>query len=84
MAEKFEIGEKEQHLITVNWTIVTKRMTIELDGRTIFSEGFILSPFTRKFHFDIGTSESHKVEVSAGPFSPIKVIVDGRAAQRRL
>jgi hypothetical protein len=73
MAEKFEIGEQEKHFVTVNWTMVTKRMTVELDGQTMFSKGFIFSPFTRKFHFDVGTSETHKVEVSAGPFSPIKV-----------
>jgi len=81
MPEKFQIGEREEHLITVDWKMVAKRMTVELGGQTMFDKGNFFSPFTRKFHVDVGTSETHKVEVSAGPFSPIKVLVDGKPAQ---
>lgn len=81
MVEKFEIGEQEKHLIIVNWTVVTKRMTVKLDGQTVFNKGFVFSPLKQKFHFDAGTSETHRVEVGASPFSPIKVLVDGRPAQ---
>jgi hypothetical protein len=67
-----------------DWDMVAKRMRVELDGQTIFSKGNFFSPVTRKFHLDVGTSETHKVEVSAGPFSPIKVLVDGKPAQHVL
>jgi hypothetical protein len=83
MAEKFEIGEKERHFITVDWDMFARRMTVELDGQTVF-KGFVLSPFAKKFNLDVGTSEIHKVEVSAGIFSPIKVLVDGKPAQALL
>ena len=56
-------------------------MTVELDGHTIFKKGLVFSPSKQEFHFDVGTSESHKVDVSAGPFSPIEVLVDGRPVQ---
>jgi hypothetical protein len=49
MAEKFGTGEQEKHIITLNWTVVTKRMTVELDGRTVFNKGFVFSPLSKSF-----------------------------------
>ena len=40
------------------------------------------SPVPKEFKFDVGTSEKHHVEISAGGFSSIKVIVDGKEAQK--
>ena len=51
-------------------------MTIELDGQTMFNKGNFFSPFTRKFNFDVGSSEPHHVEITAGPFHPIELKVD--------
>jgi hypothetical protein len=82
LAEKFEIGEKEEHIMIVDYGTITKRIKIELDGQTKISE-FHPSPFAKKFDFDVGTSEIHKVEVSVGPFST-KVLVDGKPAQPHL
>ena len=82
MAEKFEIGQKEEHSMLVDYNIISKRIKIELDGQTQVNE-FHPSPFAKKFHFAVGTSEIHKVEVSVGPFST-KVLVDGQPAQPHL
>lgn len=79
MAEKFEIGQNEEHVLIVGYDVITKRIKIELDGETKVSE-FHPSPFAKKFDFDVGTSEIHKVEVSVGAFST-KVLVDGKPAQ---
>ena len=76
---KYEMGEKEQHYLTIDWNAATKAMTVELDGKAILKKGFFFSPRNQKFHFDVGASEIHKVEVSAGLFSSIIVLVDGRA-----
>ena len=78
---KFEVGEKEKYYFTVNWEIVTKRITIEQDGAIIANEGHWYSPFSKKFKFDIGSSERHHVEIAAGPFRPIELMVDGEKAR---
>jgi hypothetical protein len=78
MAEKFEVGVNEEHVMIVNYDFFMKRIKIELDGETKVSE-FHPSPFAKKFQFDVGTFETHKVEVSVGAFST-KVLVDGKPA----
>lgn len=79
--EKFEIGESEKHLIVVNASIFWKRITIEIDGKMIVNE-YHYSPTPKEFQFDVGSSEKHHVEISAGGFSSIKVLVDGKEAQK--
>jgi hypothetical protein len=79
--EKFEIGETEKHLIVVDWDWFMKHITIELDGEKVVDE-FHYSPMAKKVQLDVGSSEKHRVEISAGEFSPIKVFVDGKAAQK--
>ncbi len=54
-----------------------KKDIIELDGEKL-TEKFTLWPGARKYSFDIGSSEVHKVEVSVGRFSPPTVLVDGK------
>jgi hypothetical protein len=76
----FEIGETETHLPVVNYSWFWKHVTIELDGEKVVDE-FHYSPLPKKFQFDVGRSEKHRVEISAGTFSPIKLVVDGKAAQ---
>jgi hypothetical protein len=78
---KFEIGETEKHLIVVDWDWFMKHITIELDGEKVVDE-FHYSPTAKKVQFDVGSSEKHRVEISAGEFSPIKVFVDSKAAQK--
>jgi hypothetical protein len=79
--ETFEIGETEKHLIIVDASLFWKRITIEIDGKTMVNE-YHYSPVPKEFKFDVGTSEKHHVEISAGGFSPIKVVVDGKEAQK--
>jgi hypothetical protein len=69
--------------VTVNYDMITKRITVELDGRMVYSK-LHYSPLPMKFHLDVGTSETHKVDVRAGWFTPIKVLGDGKPAQRML
>jgi hypothetical protein len=78
---KFEIGETEKHLIIVDWDHFLKHITIELDGEKVADE-FHYSPMAKKFQFDVESSEKHRAEISAGEFSPIKLVVDGKAAQK--
>jgi hypothetical protein len=73
----FEIGEKEVHVLTVGWSILTKRIFIELDDEKLVDKGHY-TPTPEKFTFDVGSSEKHKVEVSVGGFSSVKVWVDGK------
>jgi hypothetical protein len=39
-------------------------------------------PSAKKFELDVGSSEKHHLEISAGPFSPITLFVDGKEAQK--
>jgi len=80
--ETFEIGENEKHVIIVNASIFWKRITIELDGKTMVNE-YSYSPVPKEYQFDVGTTEKHHVEISAGGFSSIKVVVDGKEAQKK-
>jgi hypothetical protein len=77
----FEIGDTEKHLIIVNASIFWKHITIEIDRKTMVNE-YSYSPAPKQYQFDVGTSEKHHVEISAGGFSSIKVVVDGKEAQK--
>ncbi len=78
--KKFEIGEKEKHLIEVDTNLLWKTIKIKLDGRTVADEFYPL-PSAKKFHFDVGDNEQHKVEISVGMLSPIKLLVDSKPAK---
>jgi len=78
---KFEIGENEKHTIIVNANPLLKYIKIEVDGKKVVNEANF-QPLPKKFQIDVGTSEKHRVEISAGPFSPIKLFVDGKEAQK--
>ena len=73
---KFEIGEKEKHLIVVDWNWFFKHINIDLDGERVVDEDHY-SPIAKKFQFDVGNFERHRVEISVGLLSSIKVFVDG-------
>ncbi len=77
---KFEIGDKEKHTIVVDNSIFWKRIIIEIDGEKVVNESH-LTPTGKKFEFDVGSSEKHHVEISAGGFSHTEVLVDGKAVQ---
>jgi hypothetical protein len=65
--EKFEIGEKEKHFFAVEYDVVMERIKIEQDGALVATE-LHLSPLAKKFQFDVGSSESHHVEITAQYF----------------
>jgi hypothetical protein len=73
----FEIGVKEKHILTVDRDPVMKHIRIELDGEKLADE-YIYSLGAKKFSFDIGSSEVHKVEVSLGMALPLVAFVKGR------
>ncbi len=81
----FEVGEREKHALTVDANQVMKRIRIELDGQKVIDES-LLSPGAKKFAFDVGSSEVHKVEVDLGMTRwafgrKISVLVDGKPVQ---
>jgi hypothetical protein len=78
---KFEIGETEKHTIIVNASALLKYIKIEVDGEKVVNEANF-QPLPKKFQLDVGNSEKHRLEISAGPFSPIKLFVDGKEAQK--
>jgi hypothetical protein len=78
---KFEIGENEKHTIVVNASAFLKYIKIEVDGKKVVNEANF-QPLAKKFELDVGSSEKHHVEISAGPFSPITLFVDGKEAQK--
>lgn len=77
---KFEIGETEKHTIFVNNSMLLKNIIIEIDGEKVVDESHF-SPSGKKFQFDVGSSEKHHVEISAGGFSTTTLFVDGKAVQ---
>ena len=77
---KFEVGETEKHTIVVNASALLKYIKIEVDGEKVVNEANF-QPLAKKFQLEVGSSEKHHVEISAGPFSPIKLWVDGKEAQ---
>lgn len=79
--DRFEIGENEKHTVIVNANPLLKYIKIEVDGEKVVNEANF-QPFSKKFQLDVGNSEKHHVEISAGPFSPIKLFVDGKEAQK--
>ncbi len=81
----FEIGEKEKHSLTVNTDMVMKTIRIEVDGQKVIDES-LFSPGAKKFPFDVGSSEVHKVEVDLGMTRwafgrKLTVLVDGKPVQ---
>jgi hypothetical protein len=78
---KFEIGETEKHIIIVNASALLKYIKIEVDGEKVVNEANF-QPMAKKFQLDVGNSEKHHLEISAGPFSPITLFVDGKEAQK--
>ncbi len=79
--ETFQLGANEKHVLLVDVSIFWKRVKIEVDSKTIVDESHF-TPGPSQYKFDIGATEKHKVEVSAGGFSPIKVYVDGKEIQK--
>jgi hypothetical protein len=53
-----------------------KHIEIEQDIETVADE-FHYSSSTTKFQFEIGTFEHHQVEIAAGEFHPIELMLDG-------
>lgn len=80
MTERFQVGTSERHVVTVKKDLLMKYITIEVDDQQIVHD-WHPSPFAKKFHFDVGTSETHKVEVSTGMLSSTKALVDGKPVQ---
>ena len=76
----FEVGEKEKHSLTVDWDRIMKRMCIELDGEKLVDEYYYSLP-AKRFSFEVGTSEIHKVEVTLGASLPLVAIVKRREAK---
>lgn len=74
--EKFEIGQKEKHYVTVQWSILSKHLKIERDDAVI-ADKMHLTPSPEQVEFDVGASEPHHVLVIAGGFSATEVRVDG-------
>jgi hypothetical protein len=61
MADNFEIGEKEKHIITATTNWETKFINIDFDKQSMVSD-WHPSHFSKNLHFDVGTSEIHRGE----------------------
>jgi hypothetical protein len=81
----FEVGDKEKHSLTVDTNMVMKTIRIDVDGQKVIDES-LFSPGAKKFAFDVGSSEVHKVEVDFGMTRwafgrKMTVLVDGKPIQ---
>jgi hypothetical protein len=81
----FEVGEREKHSLTVDTDKLTKRILIEVDGQKVIDES-LFGPGAKKFPFDVGSSEVHKVEVDFGMTRwafgrKLTVLADGKPVQ---
>ena len=54
--------------------MLMKHITIEIDGEKVADESNF-SPMGKKFQFDVGSSEKHQVEISAGGFAQPKSLL---------
>ena len=77
-SERFEVGKSEKHFITVELDMISKRMKIEQDEVVVKNDLHTFSPLNQKFKLNIGSSEKHHVEITAGPFHQIELKVDGK------
>ena len=82
---RFEVGEREKHSLTVHTDRVMKTIRIDVDDKKIIDES-LFSPGAKKFAFDVGSSEVHKVEVNFGMTRwafgrKMTVLVDGKPVQ---
>jgi hypothetical protein len=82
---RFEVGEGEKHSLTVDTDMLMKTIRINVDDQKIVDES-LFSPGPKKFAFDVGSSEVHKVEVNFGMTRwafgrKITVLVDGKPVQ---
>jgi hypothetical protein len=82
---RFEVGEREKHSLTVDTDMVMKTIRIAVDDQKIVDES-LFSPGAKKFAFDVGSPEVHKVEVNFGMTRwafgrKLTVLVDGKPVQ---
>ncbi len=77
---RFEIGESEKHIISVNANPFLKFIRIEIDGERVVN----VANFTpsREFKLDVGNLEKHQVQINIRALSPIKLFVDGNDTQQ--
>ncbi len=78
---RFEIGENEKHIVTIHASPILKYIKIEVDGVKVVDE-VNLQPLAKRFQLDVGDAEKHHLEISAGPFSPTHLFVDGKEVQK--
>lgn len=77
---KFEIGETEKHTIAVNANPFLKYIRIEVDGERVIDVANFQP--SRKFQLDVGNQEVHNIEIDIRALTPIKLLVDGKEAQK--
>jgi hypothetical protein len=73
----FQIGEKEKHTLTIERDHLMKKDIIMLDGEKL-ADKFSPWPGERKYSFEIGVAEKHKIEISVGKFEFPTVLADGK------
>jgi hypothetical protein len=76
----YQIGEKEKHTLTIERDHLMKKDIIKLDGE-LLTEKFSPWPGERKYSYEIGSAEKHKVEVGVGKFEYPTVLVDGKSIE---
>ena len=72
---RFEIGDHEKHVISVNANPFLKYIRIEVDGERVIDVPNLVP--SRKFDLEIGNTEKHKVEIFIRLLSPVRLMVDG-------
>ncbi len=77
---RFEVGESEKHIISVNANPFLKFIRIEVDGDRVIN----VANFTpsREFQLEVGNLEKHQVQINIRALSPIKLFVDGDETQQ--
>ena len=72
---RFEIGDHEKHIISVNANPFLKYVRIEVDGERVIDVPNLVP--CRKFDLEIGNTEKHKVEIFIRLLTPVRLIMDG-------
>jgi hypothetical protein len=77
---KFEIGDKEKHLIETDKSILWKTHKVKVDGKTVIND-FRPSVTEITYDLEVGDVEKHQLQVTFAPFVAATLKVDGKSVE---
>lgn len=75
---RFELGQKEKHTVEVDYSALTGRIKVLVDGKELTdAHHFWLG--AKKYNFEVGDAEKHKAELRLATYGhKVELVVDGK------